>query len=225
MKINARVSILVLFLLTIAVTSAGTTANALTSGPSASGSYRFELDDNLAKSVEFTATADERGGATGEMTFRDEARISEPDLDGVGGHQGDPPSEFYLTATLNSLTVENNRAVMGGTITASSIQSYVGRWVQLVVEDNGDGRESPDKLSWRVCRPEEGGWVPADAEVRDDEGAYWRWWATDAELRDDAGIESRNIIPGNRTGCEVLPLSSYQFADVRNGEGQIQVQP
>ena len=46
-----------------------------------------------------------------------------------------------MTASLDSLTIENNRAVMGGTVTDSSNRSYIGRWVQLVVEDNGDGKE------------------------------------------------------------------------------------
>ena len=219
MKTIACASMFVLFLMILATpcTSAA--------GPSASGSYRFLLEDDFSKYVEFHASSDERGTTTGQMTFRDEARIVEQDVDGVGGHPDDPPAEFYLTANLDSLTIEHNRAVMGGTVTDSSNRSYVGRWVQLVVEDNGDGRETPDKLSWCFCKPEEGGWVPSDAEVRDDEGAWWKWWATDAELRDDAGVQSRNIIPGNKTGCQILPLSVYEFADVRIGEGQIQVQP
>jgi hypothetical protein len=64
-----------------------------------------------------------------------------------------------------------------------------------------------------------------DAEVRDDDGAWWRWWATDAERTDDAGVQSTNIIPGNKTSCSVYPLSTYDLAEVRSGEGQIQVQP
>jgi len=47
----------------------------------------------------------------------------------------------------------------------------------------------------------------------------------DAEREDDAGVQSTNIIPDNKTSCKVLPLSAYLFADVRSGEGQIQVQP
>ena len=158
------------------------------------------------------------------MTFRDEAALVEQDVDGVGGDKDDPKSEFYMTATLDSLKIENNRAVMGGTITASSNESYVGRWVQLVVEDNGDG-ERADKLSWCFCKPEEGGWVPSDAEVRDDEGAWYKWWATDAEQKDDAGVQSKNIIPGNKQSCDTFALSAYEFAEVRSGEGVIQVQP
>jgi hypothetical protein len=97
--------------------------------------------------------------------------------------------------------------------------------VQLVVEDNGDGSQEADKLSWCFCQPEERGWVPEDAELRGDDGAYRSWWATDAERDDDRGVQSENIIPGNRTSCKVFPLAAYSFVDVRTGEGQIQVQP
>ncbi len=191
------------------------------SGPSASGFYKFVLDDDLTKSVEFNATSDERGTTTGQMTFKDEAVIVDQDPDGEP--KGGSGSQFYMTANLNSLTIDGNRAVMGGTVTESSNAGYVGQWVQLVVEDNGT--ERPDKLTWCFCKPEPGGWVPADAEVKDDEGAWWKWWATDGEVKDDAGVQSTNIIPGNKTSCKVLPLSVYPFAEVKSGEGQIQVQP
>jgi hypothetical protein len=200
----------------------GTPSNAKASQPSANGSYRLVMEDGLSKSVEFSATSDERGVTTGQMTFRDEARVVVQDVDGVGGHE-ESSSEVYVAAVLNSLTIDRNRAVMNGTITDSNIQSYIGKWVQLVVEDNGTSE--PDKLTWCFCKPEEGGWVPADAEVREDQGAFMQWWATDAERDDDKGVQSTNIIPGTRTSCKVFPLSTYEFAEVRNGEGQIQVQP
>lgn len=225
MKTIVRIAISVLFVMGLVAGYGSMPAHAHSSGPSASGIYRFVLEDNFSKSVEFNATSDERGTTTGQMTFRDEAGVSERDPDGVVNEREEPPVPFFMTARLDSLTIERNRAVMGGTITDSNLSSYIGKWVQLVVEDNGDGREEPDKLSWCFCQPEEGGWVPADAELRADDGAYWKWWATDAEREDDKGIQSTNIIPGNKTSCKVFPLSAYPFADVRNGEGQIQVQP
>jgi hypothetical protein len=220
MKNIACAAIFVLFLIGLATPRS---TQAQTGGPSSSGSYRFVLEDDFSKYVEFTARLDERGDTTGQMTFRDEAGAS--DKDAEGGQAGDPRAEFYMTASLDSLTIENNRAAMGGTITASSNRGYIGKWVQLVVEDNGDGREVADKLSWCFCQPEEGGWVPADAEVRGDEGAWWSWWATDAERRDDAGVQSASVIPGNKRGCQKFPLAVYAFPDMRSGEGQIQVQP
>jgi hypothetical protein len=219
MKTIASV-ILVLFLISLAAPCA--TAS---SGPSAGGSYKFVLDDNLSKSVEFSASSDERGTTIGQMTFKDEAGLAEQDLDGVGGETEDPKTEFYMTASLDSLKIENNRAVMSGTVTDSSNKSYVGRWVQLVVEDNGDGKEVAEKLTWCFCRPEAGGWLPSDAEVKDDEGAWYKWWATDAEQKDDAGIQSKNIIPGNKKSCDTFSLATYEFAEVKSGEGVIQVQP
>jgi hypothetical protein len=221
MKSIFRNAISVLFLMTFITVCISVPASAQTG--SASGTYRFVMEDGFSKSVEFNASSDERGATTGQMSFRDEAGVSEQGED--GGHRDDPPAEFFMTASLDSLTIDRNRAVMGGTITDSSNRDYIGRWVQLVVEDNGNGGEEPDKLTWCFCKPEEGGWVPSDAEIRDDEGAYWHWWATDAERRDDVGVQSENIIPGNKTSCKVLPLSLYEFAEVRSAEGAIVVQP
>lgn len=221
MKTIVRSAISVLFVIGLVTGFVTMPAGAATSGPSASGTYRFVLEDGFSKSVEFNATADERGAATGQMTFRDEARVIEQDVDGVGG-QEESSSEFYMTAVLDNLKIEGNRAVMSGTVADSSIRSYIGKWVQLVVEDNGD-RE--DKLTWCFCKPEESGWVPADAELKEDQGAFSQWWATDAELKDDTGIQSANIVPGNQTSCKVFPLLTYSFADMTAGEGQIQVQP
>ena len=223
MKTIVRDVISVLFMMSFVIVCANVPANAQT-GPSASGVYKFVLDDDLLKFVEFNATRDERGTTSGLMTFKDDAVIAEQDVDGVGLKEG-ATTQFYITANLDSLTIDGNRALMGGTVADSSNQNYIGKWVQLVVEDNGDGKETPDKLTWCLCQPEEGGWVPADAEVPGDEGAWWKWWATDAELKDDVGVQSTNIIPGNKKSCRVLPLSVYPFADIKSGEGQIQVQP
>ena len=224
MKTIARTVISVLFVIGLLTGFVSTPAGAHASQPSASGTYRFVLEDGFSKSVEFSATSDERGATTGQITFRDEARVVVQDVDGTGG-QEEEASEFYMTAVLDRLTIERNRAVMSGTIADSSVRSYIGKWVQLVVEDNGEGGEEPDKLTWCFCQPEEGGWVPADAEVKEDQGAFAQWWATDAEVKEDAGVQSANIIPGNQTSCKVFSLSTYAFADVREGEGQIQVQP
>jgi len=223
MKTIVRSAISVLFVIGLVTGYVITPAGANASQPSASGTYRFVLEDGLSKSVEFSATSDERGATTGQMTFTDEAGVSEQNPDGAGDGKGESPSPFFMNAVLDSLKIEGNRAVMSGTVADSSIRSYIGKWVQLVVEDNGDGRE--DKFTWCFCQPEEGGWVPTDAELREDQGAFSQWWATDAEREEDRGVQSTNIIPGNKTSCNVFSLSAYPFADVRNGEGQIQVQP
>lgn len=219
MKTIAYVAIFALFLIGLA-TPRSTHAGA--SGPHASGIFKFVLEDGLTKQVEFDASWDERGTTTGQMTFRDEAGAVDHDPDGGEQLPKDPPAEFYMTADLDSLTIEHNRALMGGVVRDSSQRSYIGKYIQLVVEDSGEGSEVPDKLAWCFCQPESGGWTPVDAEDPRDEGAYAHWWATDAEREDDRGIESVNIIPGKRRGCPTFLLSTYEFAEAR-GDGQIQV--
>jgi hypothetical protein len=216
MKITALAAIASLFIISLAMPQS---ASAQT-GPSASGSYTFVLEDEFTKKLEFQAVTDERGTTTGQMTFRDDAGSVELDPDGgVEPPKGLP--QFYMTADLDSLTVVDNRALMGGTIRDSSNRDYIGRWVQLVVEDNGEG--SSDKMSWRFCTPQPGGWVPSDAENPHDEGAWWHWWATDAEQKDDIGIDSPNVMPGIAHSCYVAPVTAYDFPNAR-GEGDIQVQ-
>jgi hypothetical protein len=215
MKTIAFASVLAMVLVSVATPWS---INARADGPSAFGTYRFVLGDGPTKQIDFEARS-EGGTASGQFTFTDEAAVVDQDPDGPEGR----PEEFSLTAELDSLTVENNRALMGGTVRSSTHESYVGRWVQLVVEDNGSG-EVPDKLTWRVCKPEPGGWTPVDAEDPRDEGASLSWWATDAELTDDRGVASPNINPGIARGCPVLPLTTYRFPPIR-GEGQIQVLP
>src|SRR5687767_3128316 len=218
MKTIAYATIFALCLISLATPSSVRAA----SGPTASGTYRVVLEDGLTKQVEFNARWENEGTTTGQMTFRDEAGFVDVDPDAPEERREEPPSEFFLTADLDSLTIENNRALMGGIVRDSSDRSFIGRWVQLVVEDSGEGSEVPDQLTWCFCQPEPGGWIPVDAEDERDEGAYARWWATDAEREDDRGIESVSIIPGTRKGCPTFELSSYDFPEAR-GEGQIQV--
>src|SRR6185436_16093350 len=110
MKTIAYVAIFALFLITIATPWS---ARARVSLPSASGTYRFVLEDELTKQVEFSATWDERSNTTGQFTYTDEARISEQDPDSEGRSE-ESPAPFSMTADLDSLTIEGNRALIGG---------------------------------------------------------------------------------------------------------------
>lgn len=191
----------------------------------ASGVYRFLLEDDLAKSVEFDAWTDEKGNTAGQMVFTDEEKIYDGEEEGEREGEG-KPSEFFMKAEFDSMTVEKNRAVIGGIVVDSSHKSYIGKWVQLVVEDSGDDPKEPDRLTWAFCTPRAGGWIPSDADREDDDGAYLHWWATDAERDDDVGIPSLNLLPnGEEKGCQVHPLWSYALADVRKYEGDIVVRP
>lgn len=188
----------------------------------ANGRFKFIMEDEFLKYLEFDASSDERGTAKGYMLFTDEARIFFQDVDGTGEPPPDEPIEFSMKAEFDAMTIEKNRAIISGVVSDSSYRSYIGKWVQLVVEDN-DGIEVPDKFVWSFCQPELGGWIPSDAEVPGDQGAFLSWWATDAERKDDVGIPSPNIIPGQLKGCRVYPLQAYEFAPILKGEGVITI--
>ena len=187
----------------------------------ANGTYKFIMEDGLLKSFEFDATTDGRT-TTGSMLFTDEAKIIFQDVDGTGEPPKDEPVPFSMKATFDTMIIEKNRAVIGGVVSDSSYRSYIGKWVQLVIEDN-DGVEVPDKFVWSFCEPEPGGWIPQDAEVPGDRGAFMSWWATDAERKDDVGIPSPNLIPGSLKGCRVYPLAGYEFATIEKGDGAISI--
>lgn len=188
----------------------------------ANGTYKFILDDQLTKYLEFDARSGDRGTTTGYMHFTDEARILFQDVDGTGDIPRDEPMLFSMTADLDAMTIEANRAIISGVVRDSSYHSYIGKWVQLVIEDN-DGIEVPDRVVWSFCQPELGGWIPSDAEVPGDRGAHMSWWATDFERKDDVGIPSPNLIPGNLQGCRVYSLRAYEFAPILKGDGVIQI--
>ncbi|MFL6230103.1 MAG: hypothetical protein ACJ741_15130 [Pyrinomonadaceae bacterium] len=221
MKRVAFASTLVLLLFCSATTRLST---AQTGNQSASGTYKFIMEDDLTKYLDFSASSDDKGNVTGSMTFNDEAKIEYQDVDGTG-ERGDEPVPFSMTVSFDNMTVEKNRALINGVVRDSTYKSYIGKWVQLIVEDNGTNIEVPDKFAWRLCQPEPGGWVPSDYEVPGDRGAYMSWWATDYEQKGDVGIPSKDLIPGNLKTCEVLSVWSYSFADIKRGDGDIVVKP
>ncbi len=188
----------------------------------ANGTYKFYMEDGLLKYLEFDAKSDDRGNATGYMVFTDEAKIEIQDVDGTGDVKPDEPVPFSMKADLNAMTIEKNRAILSGVVSDSSYRSYIGKWVQLVIEDN-DGVEVPDKFVWSFCQPDPGGWIPSDAEVPGDRGAFMSWWATDAERKDDVGIPSPNLIPGTLKACVAHPLHVYDFAEIGKGDGAIRI--
>ena len=196
---------------------------AQTPNASASGTYKFLMEDGFVKYVEFDAKNDDRGFTAGQLTFTDEATITEQDVDGTGDGVKEAPPGFYIKADFDSLTVEKNRALMSGTVLDSDHREYIGRWVQLVIEDNGDGKEVPDTLTWSICQQQPGGWVPSDYERKGDNGAYMSWWATDYERKDDVGIPSKNLMPGETKGCEVRPIWSYSLLDIKRWSGDLTI--
>ena len=189
----------------------------------AAGQYKFVMEDGALKYIEFDAKSGERGAATGYMILNDEAKLVEQDVDGTGDVPREEPVPFTMRAEFESMTIEKNRAIINGVVRDSSYKSYVGKFVQLVIEDN-DGIEVPDKFVWSFCTPEPGGWIPSDAERRGDNGAFLSWWATDAERKDDVGIPSKSLIPGSLKSCQVQPIRSYEFATILKGDGVIRIE-
>jgi hypothetical protein len=220
MRTLMRASVAALLVLSFAVSRP---ISAQTPNASASGSYKFLMEDGFVKYVEFDARNDDRGFTTGQLTFTDEATITERDLDSAGDDVKDSPPGFYIKADFDSLTVEKNRAMLSGRVLDSDHREYIGRWVQLVIQDNGDGREVPDTLTWSICQPPPGTWVPSDYERKSDNGAYLSWWATDYERKDDVGIPSKSLMPGEMKGCQVSPLWSYTLLDMVRWSGDIQI--
>jgi hypothetical protein len=214
-----RTSILALSLL---IFSAPHLISARAGGPTVGGSLRFSIEDGLSKYVEFNASSDGEGKTTGKMTFNGPMEIPDQNVDGEerAGFSGSL-SDLYVEAEFDGLLVEDNRAVMSGTITGSNLSDYIGQRVLLVVEDNGTGAESEgDKLTWGIYKPATGGWIPTDAELKEDDGALLKWVATDAEREDDKGIPSGKNID---ITCQSFPLSSFSFDEFRDADGDIQV--
>lgn len=196
--------------------------DAQTPGASARGSYKFIWEDELVKSVDFSAVTDSKGNTTGDLSLTDEAKLTDVD-DPEDPKAGDPFGPFYLKASLDRMTVEKNQALISGQILDSSHKNYIGSWVQLVVQDNGTSLERPDLLVWRICRPLQTGWIPSDAERDRDDGAFLSWWATDYERDDDVGIPSVNLIPKEDPRCAVFSFQAYDFAVPLKGSGDIVV--
>jgi hypothetical protein len=188
----------------------------------ANGQYKFVMEDGFTKYFEFDARSDDKGAATGYMIFTDEASVIFQDVDGTGDIPRDEPVAFSMKAEFDSMTIEKNHALISGVIRDSNYPSYIGKWVQLVIEDN-DGVEVPDKFVWSFCQPDPGGWIPQDAEVPGDRGAFMSWWSTDFERKDDVGIPSPNIIPGSLKSCQTFPMGGYEFASILKGDGIIQI--
>lgn len=192
---------------------------------SAEGRFWFTTEDGVTRYFEFSAVGG-NGKGSGGMTFNDTSSV--PDDDGDGDpppRPPDSPAEFYAKVEFDALTVEKNRALMSGTVVDSSHRTYVGRWVQLVVEDNADNPRLTDRLTWTFCRPQPGGWVPSDYDQPGDNGAYLSWWATDYERKDDVGIPSQSVMPGTATACRVYTLSAYDYVIPYKWEGDIVVRP
>jgi hypothetical protein len=185
-------------------------------GSSATGSFKFVLDDGETRFVEFDATEGTDGQATGEVTFNDPVAVQVEDPDSSETVKSDG---VIVKAKFDCMQVVENKAVIGGEVYDSNVKSNIGQRVLLVIEDNGLEK---DKFVWGIYKPPATGWVPSDAEVEGDKGAELKWIATDAEREDDKGIPSdiSKVVT-----CKSFPLSSYDFPEIKAAGGDLKVNP
>jgi hypothetical protein len=216
MKIRTFATASALLLLSLA-------APHVASAQTASGTYKFVVEGDYVKYLEFDAKAQADGTAIGTMFYSDEAEIANQDVDGTG----DPNLKesyrgFTMQVDLDGLTVNQNQAVMSGTVRDSTIRDLIGQRVLLTVEDNGDNTRVPDRVTWGLYNPVKKDWEVSDAELKEDPGVGLTWTASDAEVRDDPGIQ----MPRDESiTTDSFPVSSYAFADVQVSSGDMQVQP
>lgn len=212
-------SLLALLLTTFAVPQ---TASARAVEQTAAGIYQFVLsqeEDKYLKYVEFDARTLAEGGATGSIYFSDEAVIYDQDVDGTG-KEGGKFAGYNLKADVDEMVVTENKAVLSGVIRVSSVPAFVGQRFLLTIEDNGDNSREPDRLTWGIYKPSERGWVPSDAELKEDPGVGLRWWATDAERKDDVGYQMPR---SEEINAQSFPIASYNFVEVTDSAGDIRI--
>ena len=182
---------------------------------SATGSFKFQLDEGDVKYVEFSARQEADGQAAGEMIFSDPSTVPVGDPDESSEKPGDPG--IMVRAKFDCMKLDENRAVMGGEIYDSNVRSVVGLRVLLVIEDNGAER---DQLSWGIFQSPANVWVPKDAERDDDDGAKLRWIATDLERPEDKGIPSDL---SKVVRCETFPVGAFEFPEIKASGGDLKV--
>jgi hypothetical protein len=185
-------------------------------GATASGSFKFALQDGEIRLVEFKASEGAGGAGSGELTLTDPAIVPVDNPDDPDQKQ---PPGVQVRARIDCMDTDKNTAIMGGEIFDSNVPTAIGQRVLLVVQDNGiDGAR--DQVTWGIYQPPPT-WVPVDAERPDDRGAFLKWTATDAERRDDVGIP---MPPNPLVQCKTFPGAAYDFPQIKYAGGDLLVQ-
>ena len=184
-------------------------------GSTASGSFKFSLDDGETRFVEFKASELAEGVGEGEMTLSDPAAIPVADPDN--------PEKItpgvLVRAKFDCMETVKNQAIIGGEIFDSNVPANIGQRILLVIEDNGIEGEK-DRITYGIYQQPATGWTPVDAEDPNDKGASLTWWATDAERKDDVGFQ----MPQSKlVQCKSIPASAHDFFDFKYGGGDLQV--
>jgi hypothetical protein len=217
-----RIVPLVVLALSFLFVSPAPLTSAAPDGSEVNGSFQFSTDSGQTSSIDFNVTEERDGSTVGEMTFAQDR------LESNGGSQSSDqaatPFKFYLKAQFDCLVIEKNKAIISGTVSEANVQSYIGRRVLLVVQDNGHGAEGKkqDRLTWGLYRVPKVDWLPSDSERPDDQPGTPTWVAQDAERADDPGVLSTQ---NEVVGCSTFPLSAFSFVDKKRGHGKIHVSP
>jgi hypothetical protein len=194
-------------------------ASTIDDGPSARGKFEIlPLEGIRSRSIEFHAETTADGRTIGEAIYQDNSQAN-PQSSADTARE----NPLYLRADLDCLMVKANKAIMGGSITQSNVDNYLGRRFLIVVQDNG-ATENPlkhDKLTWGVYRTGSKPWIATDAE-RPDETGPLSWMATDAERPEDPGAFPDNT---DVVGCKTFPVSSFSFLDIAHSRGSVRVKP
>jgi hypothetical protein len=192
-----------------------------TDGPAANGSFQVLMGDGKREEIEFDARAASDGNVTGEITFRQTLTDEAAAKSKLDGESGETVPAFYAKAACDCLTIKGNEAVLSGTITESSVKSYIGRKVLLAVQE-GHSLTPPvrDKLTFGFYRNTAKGWVETDEERPEEQTPAPNWVATDSERPDDVGILAQK---SEEITCESFPILSYSFLSEKQGKGKVQV--
>ena len=192
-----------------------------TDGPAANGSFQVSMGNGQTQDIEFEARAAGDGNVTGEITFRQKPTDAATPKSTLDGEPVEAAQPFYAKATCDCLAVKGNEAVLSGTITESSVKSYIGRKVLLVVQEGHSlTPQVRDKLTFGFYRNTAKGWVETDEERPEEQSPAPNWVATDAERPDDVGTLAQK---SDEITCESFPILSYSFISEKQGNGKVQV--
>jgi hypothetical protein len=223
MKMTAAVSRFFAFVMCLVLAAA---VSAQSNGPSSQGDFTFATG-GLAWAIQYDARIQNKGETNGQISLLGSLEVADQDVDGEGNGSSTGVQQITLTVKVDCLRIAGKRAAIGGTVTDSSNENYIGRRGLLVVEDNGEGSKAtaPDRFTWGLYGTEGIEWVATDAELEFDSGAGLTWFATDAERNDDIGRPSHS---SGEVTCQSFPLGAYDDNDLTNipkGSGNLQVKP
>jgi len=192
-------------------------------GSAVQGSFEILLDGGEKRIIEFHATRATDGTTSGETIFRDVVSENAPKPTPSAEGAPETAKVLFMKADVDCLVIEDNKAMMSGSIVESTLPQYVGRRVLIVAQEDRlrKGTEKHDRLTWGVYRNTQPNWIAQDQE-RPDEPTNLSRIATDAERPEDEGTPSNKEM---LVGCHTFPLSSFAFFNAKQGHGSVKVKP